>query len=138
MAEGLGDVRVGVAGARFPHSPVIPVAVRFVERPEPDFFAVGFDALGVVTDVGVGLAVHQFLRVVAVRHPGHHQRGAVVLRDIGVLLGRVPVVDIEEREIADEVEVRALQILERLHVLLCGLRVLPGPADPGARPLYMI
>ena len=113
MAEGLGDVRVGVAGARFPHSPVIPVAVRFVERPEPDFFAVGFDALGVVTDVGVGLAVHQFLRVVAVRHPGHHQRGAVVLRDIGVLLGRVPVVDIEEREIADEVEVRALQILER-------------------------
>lgn len=132
MAEGLGDVRVGVAGACLAYAPVVPVAVRFVERPKPDFFAVGFDALGVVTDVGVGFAVHQVLGVVAVRHPGHHQRGAVVLRDVRVLRSRIPVVDVEKCEVADEVEVRALQILEGLHVLLRGLRVLPGAADPGA------
>ena len=132
MAECLGDVRVGVAGAGLAHAPVVPVAVRFVERPEPDFFAVVLDALGVVADVAVGLAVDQVLGVVAVRHPGHHQRGAVVLGDVGVLFGRVPVVDVEEREVADEVEVRALQILERLHVLLRGLRVLSRAADPCA------
>ena len=132
MAECFGDVSVGIAGACLAYAPVVPVAVRFVERPEPDFFAVAFDTLGVVADVAVGLAVDQILRVVAVRHPGHHKRGTVVLRDICVLLGRIPVVDVEEREVADEVEVRALQILEGLHVLLGGLRVLPGPADPGA------
>ncbi len=103
-----------------------------MERPEPDFVAEALDALCIFTDVVVGLAVHQFLRVVAVRHPGHHQRGTVVLRDVRVLRGRVPVIDVEERKITDEVEVRALQILERLHVLLRGLRVLPGSTDPCA------
>ena len=132
MAECFGDVSVGIAGACLAYAPVVPVAVRFVERPEPDFFAVGLDALGVVADVAVCLAVDQVLRVIAVRHPGHHKRGTVVLRDICVLFGRIPVVHVEEREIADEVNVRALQILECLHVFLSGLRVLSGPADPGA------
>ena len=103
-----------------------------MERSEPDFVAEALNALCIFTDVVVGLAVHQFLRVVAVRHPGHHQRGTVVLRDVRVLRSRIPVVDIEEREIADEVEMRALQILECLHVLLRGLRVLPGASDPCA------
>ena len=65
VAECFGHVCVGVAGTFFTHAPVVPVAVCFVEGPEPDFFTVILDALGVVADVGVGLAVHQFLRVVA-------------------------------------------------------------------------
>ena len=132
VAEGLGDIRVGVTGTGFPYPPVVPVTVRFVERPEPDLVAEALHAFCIVTDVGVGLAVHQFLRLVAVRHPCDDQRGAVVLRNIRILRGCVPVVDVEERKIADEVEMRALQILECLDVSLRRLRVLPGPADPGA------
>ena len=131
MAECFGDVSVGIAGACLAYAPVVPVAVRFVERPEPDFFAIAFNTLGVVADVFIGLAVHQILRVVAVCHPGHHKRGAVVFRDICILFGRVPVVHVEERKVADEVNVRALQILECLHVFLSGLRVLAGATDPG-------
>lgn len=132
VAEGFGHICVGVAGTFFTHAPVVPVAVCFVEGPEPDFFAVILDALGVVADVFVGLAVHQFLRIVAVSHPGNHQRGAVFLGDVGVFFGRVPVVDVEECKVADQVEVRALQILERLHVLLRGLRILTRATDPCA------
>ena len=132
MTECFGDVCVGVSGASLAYAPVVPVAVCFVERPEPDFFAVAFDALGVFADVFIGLAVHQILGVVAVCHPGHHKRGAVVFRNICEFLGCVPVVHVKEREIADEVDMRALQILERLHVLLGGLRVLAGATNPGA------
>ena len=59
MAECLGHVCVGVAGILFAHAPVVPVAVRFVERPEPNLFAVVLDALGVVADVFVSFAVDQ-------------------------------------------------------------------------------
>lgn len=132
MAECLGDVRVGVAGAVLAHAPVVPVTVRFVERPEPDFFAVVLDALRVVADVAVGHAVDQVLGTVPVRHPGDHQRGTVFLGHVGVFFGCVPVVDVEEREVTDEVEVRTLQVLESLHVFLRGLRVLSRAADPCA------
>ena len=132
VAERLGDVRVGIAGARFPYAPVIPVSVRFVERPEPDFFAVVLDSLGVVADVFVGLAVDQILGAVPVSHPGDHQRGTVFLGNISIFFGCVPVVNVEEREVADKVEVRALQILECLHVFLRGLRILTRATDPCA------
>jgi hypothetical protein len=132
MAECFGDVRVGIAGACLAYPPVIPVSICFMERPEPDFVAEALHALCIFTDVAVCLAVDQVLRVIAVRHPGHHKRGTVVLRDICVLFGRIPVIHVEKCEIADEVNMRALQILECLHVFLGGLRVLAGASDPGA------
>ena len=132
VAECLGHICVGIAGAFFTHAPVVPVSVCFVERPEPDFFAVVLDSLGVVADVFVGLAVDQILGAVPVSHPGDHQRGTVFLGNISIFFGCVPVVNVEEREVADKVEVRALQILECLHVFLRGLRILTRATDPCA------
>ena len=130
VAEGLGDVCVGVAGTGFPYPPVVPVTVCFVERPHPDLVAEALHAFCKFADVAVRFPVHDVLRAVAVRHPGHHQRGAVFLRDIGVLLHIVPVVYVEQCKVADEVDVVALHLLESLDVFAGRLRVLAGPADP--------
>ena len=129
-AERFGDIGIGIPGAFLAHAPVVPVAVRFVQRAQPDFFAVVLDALRKLTDVVVRFAVYNFLGVVAVRHPGDNQRGAVVLGDVRINLYLLPVVHVKDGEIADEVELAALQILEGLHVLFCGLRILSGASDP--------
>lgn len=131
VAVGLGDIGVSVPCICLAHSPVVPVAVGFVERPEPDFFAVVLDALCKFANVGVGFAVYDILCAVAVCHPSDNQRRAVILCDIGILFNIIPVVDVEQGKVADEVHVRALQFLKRENVFLCWLWVLARSTDPG-------
>lgn len=131
-AECFGDVCIGIPGAFLANAPVVPVAVCFMQRAQPDFFAVVLESLSEFTDVVVRFAVYNFLGVVTVRHPGDNKRRAVFFGDVGVDFYVVPIIHVKDREIADEVKLAALQFLERLHVLFCGLRVLAGASDPGA------